>query len=427
MGSNYSKTLGDAKSTPQDEDRLSKLPTELRLMIFEEVLVKPGSIFRGADEFGKFREKEYLEGSEVIIPAGILQTCRKYHDEAAQIMYGKNFFIFCTGYEGSSGYFDRFPISRTYMPWVREIGVFFRVTDPQAEASSKVAHFIRSISRRAVDLHQLVVCAASDRYYEHKCPFDVLWPSHPVVQALLETISRKTVQNLKIRVHDDAAFSPGLACVLQDMFVRNGPAKGQTLTFTRSCTCPKGCPIHAREGCQICGRPRQGTNEEDRPIEDVLPGPEWCEASFERMAELEDELLDLGILGAADQDEGGGEENDEGSDSGLYFPAFSSGFCYDREGNIHCHWPMEMLPRYRGKMIAPKAWLLRQTMITTYFPVILYDEYLLTLLKPSERKNEEKRAASILATAGIGPLPVHINVLEALARRKLSPHKTSCI
>ncbi|OCK98768.1 uncharacterized protein K441DRAFT_654066 [Cenococcum geophilum 1.58] len=56
-----------------------------------------------------------------------------------------------------------------------------------------------------MDLHQLVVCAASDRYYEHTCPFDILWPDHPVVRALLATISRKTVQNLKIRVHDDAA------------------------------------------------------------------------------------------------------------------------------------------------------------------------------------------------------------------------------
>lgn len=404
-------------------------------MIFKELLIIwPGPLFRGAGEFGKFRKEEYLKGSEVIIPAGILQTCKKYHDEAGQIMYGKNFFIFCTGYDGSSGYFDRFPISRTYMPWVREIGVFFRATDPQAEASSKVAHFIVSISQRAMDLHQLVICAASDRYYEHTCPFDVLWPDHPVVRALLATISRKTVRNLKIRVHDDAAFSPGLACVLQDIFERNEPTKGQTLTFTRSCTCPKGCPIHAKEGCQICGRPRQETNEEGRPIEDVLPGPEWCEASFERMAELKYELLELGIIGDADQYEEDEDEGEERSNFDLCFSAFNSGFCYDREGDVSYSWPMGMFPSYRGEMVAPKAWLMKQMKITDHFLVIPYDEYLLTLSKPSKETsrllmmsgNEEKLAAPNLAAAEIGPLPFHNkNTLGAFAGRKMSRRKTS--
>lgn len=404
-------------------------------MIFEELLViRPGPLFRGAGEFGKFRKEEYSKESEVIIPAGILQTCRKYHDEAGQIMYGKNFFIFCTGHDGSSGYFNRFPISRTYMPWVREIGVFFRVTDPQAEASSKVAHFITSISQRAMDLHQLVVCAASDRYYEHTCPFDILWPDHPVVRALLATISRKTVQNLKIRVHDDAAFSPGSARALQDIFERNEPTKGQTLTFTRSCTYPEGCPIHAKEGCQICGRPRQGTNEE--PIEDVLPSPEWCEASFGRMAELEYEFLGPGIIGDVDQYEEDEDEGEERSNFDLCFSAFNSGFCYDREGNVHYSWPIEMFPSYRGEMVAPKVWLMKQTKITDHFLVIPYDEYLLTLSKPSKEVsqpltmsgNEEKWAAPGLAAARIGLLPFHNkNTLGAFAGRKMSRRKTSRI
>jgi len=119
-----------------------------------------------------------------------------------------------------------------------------------------------------------------------------------------------------------------------------------------------GCPIHAKEGCQICARPRQGTNEEDSPIVDVLPGPEWCEASFERMAELEYELEGLGIIGDFDryEDEDEGEER---SNFDLCFSAFNSGFCYDREGNVHYSWPIEMFPSYRGEMVAPKVWLMK--------------------------------------------------------------------
>jgi hypothetical protein len=45
MGSKHSKTVGNARSVPQDKDRLGELPTELRLMIFEELLVNwPGPV-----------------------------------------------------------------------------------------------------------------------------------------------------------------------------------------------------------------------------------------------------------------------------------------------------------------------------------------------------------------------------------------------
>ncbi|OCK84145.1 hypothetical protein K432DRAFT_269301, partial [Lepidopterella palustris CBS 459.81] len=278
-------------------DKLGKLPTEIRLMIFEELFINPSSpVFRGGAEFGKLRKEEYKEGSRIIIPAAILRTCRKYHDEAAPIMHSRTFVIFCTGHQGTPGWFDRFPISRTYMPWVTEIGVYFRVTQPDAETSIRVAHFIKSLTRRATNLRQLVICAASDRYYERICPFDVLWPCHPVIQALMSLISSKSVKHLKIRVHDDAAFSPGLASFLQRSFDRSEPTNDRSLTWTRSCSCPKGCPIHAKEGCSICGRPRKSPRTEDWPIEDVLPNADWCEAGFERMMELENELTELGII-----------------------------------------------------------------------------------------------------------------------------------
>lgn len=307
------------------------------------------------------------------------------------------------------------------MTWVTEIGVYFRVTDPRAESSIRVAHFIAAIARRATDLRQLVLCAASDRYYEHQCPFDILVPFHPVVQAVLSTIARKTVKNLKIRVHDDAAFSPGLACHIQKAFERSEPAKGQTLMFTKSCTCPKGCPVHAKEGCHICGRPRKSPKFEDRPIEDVIPAPEWCEASAERMMEMEEELFELGIIGAPDPFEGE-HYDDQDCECCLFhdIPAFDSNFCYDGDGNPHSHMSTQT---YRGKLKAPNTWFMKQSKITDFFLVVTYNEYLAALPSPykdnPERpvtpEDEKNQSASVLKVAGIGSFPFYNKaVLEAL-------------
>jgi hypothetical protein len=52
----------------------------------------------------------------------------------------------------------------------------------------------------------------------------------------------KPVKHLKIRLHNGALFYPQLACYLAQTFHDNS-VDDKTLTFTRSCTCPPGCPM----------------------------------------------------------------------------------------------------------------------------------------------------------------------------------------
>lgn len=224
-----------------DQDLLRRFPTEVRLMIFEELLIVwPKIVFRGALEFGPLDEKEFDE--EVELSWEILLTCRKYYHEAVPIMYGKNKFVFCTGIGGEPGMFWRFPIHRRYMRYLNDLGIYFRADNPKAESSKRVGHFLKALTRHAVNLEYLTVLASSDRLYEAVCPWDILFGEHPVSKELVHLIEAKTVRHLKIRLHDGACFFPNYASFLGQTFLNNGPIAGRSITFTQSCTCPVGCP-----------------------------------------------------------------------------------------------------------------------------------------------------------------------------------------
>jgi hypothetical protein len=129
------------------------------------------------------------------------------------------------------------------------MSVYFRADSPYSEASIRVGHFLKALRRNASHMKRLTVVAASDRYYEAKCPWDILFAHHPVSQELEQYVVKKPVKHLKIRLHDDALFFPGYACWLRETFygssfeVGGEPSREQTLTFVKSCTCPPGCPV----------------------------------------------------------------------------------------------------------------------------------------------------------------------------------------
>lgn len=221
-------------------DYLRRFPTEVRLIIFEELLIASKTVFRGAAAFGPL-DKEEFDG-EVPLHGQILATCRKYFEEAAPILYGKNAFVFCTGEAGQPGMFRRFPIRPRYMRYVSDLGIYFRADDPRKESSRRIAHFVKAVVRHATKLEYLTVLVSSDRFYEALCPFDILFADHPISKELLHIIESKTVKHLKIRLHDGACFFPHYAGFLAQTFMQEGNTEGRSITFTRSCTCPPGCP-----------------------------------------------------------------------------------------------------------------------------------------------------------------------------------------
>jgi hypothetical protein len=211
-------------------------------MIFEELLVLwPKIVFRGTQDYGPLDQSEVDE--EIQIPWQILLTCWKYYEEAIPIMYGKNRFAFCTGNAGKPGMFWRFPIARRCMPYITDLGIYFRVDSPYSEASTRVGHFLKAIRRNATHLDHLTIVAASDRYYDAQCPWDILFGHHPVSKELLQFVEKKPVKHLKIRLHNEALFFPQYACWLSQTFEQTGGIDDHSLTFTRSCTCPPGCPV----------------------------------------------------------------------------------------------------------------------------------------------------------------------------------------
>lgn len=225
---------------PINSDYLRRFPTEVRLMIFEELVIVSGTVFRGASTFGPLDEKEFHE--EVSIPWQILATCRKYFEETVPILYGRNKFVFCTGEAGEPGMFWRFPISRRYMGYLNDVGVFVRADDPKKESAKRVGHFLKALIRHAPNLEHLTLLISSDRFYEALCPFDILFADHPISRELLHLIEAETVKHLKIRLHDGACFSPHYAGFLAQTFMEKLSTSGRSITFTTSCTCPPGCP-----------------------------------------------------------------------------------------------------------------------------------------------------------------------------------------
>ncbi|ORY00013.1 hypothetical protein BCR34DRAFT_494944 [Clohesyomyces aquaticus] len=367
----------------EDPDQLRRFPTEVRLMIFTELLTLwPKTIFRGAYEFGPLDKKEFEE--EIGVPWQILLTCRKYHDEAAPILYGNNRFVFCTGVRGEPGAFWRFPISARYMPYLADLAVYFRADDPKAMGSHRVGLFLTSIARRATKLQNLVVLASSDRYYDNRCKWDILFNHHPVCKAVLEMLERKTVRHLKIRMHNDAFLFPTFAHFLEQEFRKYGDTEGRSLTFWASCTCPKGCPYHPLQFCFLCGWDYQ--MQDTRPI-DTIVDPGTVEAGMERMMDMQDELFTLGILPPKDDDEEGEEEEEEleaGIISGTYRRPFKDTY----EDNLPAFTSGMLLPgqvrRYRSLPKAPEVWRFRQTTLFEYFHVVHYSHYLQMTFRPNQ-------------------------------------------
>ncbi|KAH7391718.1 hypothetical protein BKA66DRAFT_439518 [Pyrenochaeta sp. MPI-SDFR-AT-0127] len=350
----------------EEEDILRKFPTEVRLMIFEELLsVWPRVVYRGAYDFGPLDAREF--DGEITIPWQILATCRKYYDEGMPIMYSKNRFVFCTGRRGEPGKFWRFPVSTRCMPFLTDLGIYLRCDTPTKEAAKRVAHFIKAITRLAVNLEFLVVLISSSCLDDRACPWDIMFCDHPVAKALVRLVEAKTVRHLKIRLHDSACVFPGFAEFLNQSFYKDGVPVDRSIIFSRSCTCPHYGPGYAPFPCSHCGWP--AVEVSFMSTECYVP-PACVESDMERMMNLQHELFELGILPPKDDDEevdeanvgpyGGGppieddyEENRKAFTAGMLLP-----------GQVR---------RYRGVVAAPAVWFFHQTKITDYFNMYYKD------------------------------------------------------
>ncbi|KAL6709660.1 hypothetical protein ACN47E_001088 [Coniothyrium glycines] len=362
-------------SVCKPQDYLRRFPTEIRLMIFTELLVVwPHQVFRGAFAFGPLDDKELQD--EIQIPWQILATCRKYYAEAMPILYSQNRLVFCTGMGGDPGKFWRFPIKKHYMPHLTDLSIFFRADAPNKPAAQRIGHFIDSLARRAVNLAFLTVTLSSDLRHEQKCPWDIVFCDHPVAKALTRLVEAQTVQHLKLRVHDGAKVFPSFAQFLQHAFLKGGgAAAGRSITFTTSCTCahlvpsgPSGAPA-----CLYCACPWSLVHV--KPVEIVVP-PVLIEADQEHMMDMQHALFELGVLPLDDDDDDDGEE-EAGDGDGRAVGPYDGGSPIedDYEETRKAFDSGMLLPgqvrKYRGgALVAPKVWFYKQTKMKDFFEVV---------------------------------------------------------
>ncbi|KAF2134119.1 hypothetical protein P153DRAFT_409533 [Dothidotthia symphoricarpi CBS 119687] len=362
------------QSTPE-QDYLRRFPTEIRLMIFQELLsVWPKTVFRGANTFGPLDPNEFQR--EIPIPWQILATCHKYHDEALPIMYGKNKFVFCTGENGSPGMFWRFPIKMQYMHLITDLGIYMRCDTPTKEAANRVAHFIKAIARRAVKLQNLVVLVSSDRSYGAKCPWDIMFNDHPVAKALVKLVESQTVKHFKLRMHDAACVAPDFASYLCQTFYELKPATDRSITFSRSCSCPRQIATSRDGYCRHCLWPRE--YRAYKAIDRTMY-PAELESDQERMMDLQEDLFQLGLLPPTDDLE---EEDPEKASTGPYIDGRVVEDTYeeDRLGfSLGLLLPGQVR-HFRSNIAWPAVWWYRQTELTEFYEYIDKDDYLVKAL-----------------------------------------------
>ncbi|KAH9860328.1 hypothetical protein J1614_011658 [Plenodomus biglobosus] len=359
------KQVSQLSLTQPEGDQLQRFPAEIRLMIFEEVLsVWPQMVYRGAFDFGPLDPNEF--DGEIQISWQILATCRLYYEEAHPILYGKNRIAFCTGAKGRPGSFWRFPIRPHFMKYVTDLSIFYRADEPGKPSAKRVSHFIKALARLAINLQQLTILISSDQRYERACPWDIIFCDHPVAKAIVHMIEKKTIKNMKLRLHDGARVFPGFARFLEQTFLKDGKPVDRTLSFTTSCSCAPYMDM-PHIFCFFCQWPRNIW--ELKPIEELVH-PVTVEASQKRMMEMQDDLFELGILPPKDDNED--EVEVEDSAVGPYGGGPPMEDTYD-EDRLAFTLGVRLPPRqpwpFISEVEAPAVWSFEQTKITDYYSV----------------------------------------------------------
>ncbi|KAI8936127.1 hypothetical protein NX059_007626 [Plenodomus lindquistii] len=347
----------------REGDQLRRLPTELRLVVFENLLsVWPHKVYHGAFDFGPLERKEF--DGEIQISWQILATCRLYHEQAYPVLYGKNRLVFCTGARGTPGMFWRFPIKPRYMQCVTDLSIFYRANEGSTQSSKRVGHFIMALGRHAVNLKHLTILFSSDMRYEKLCLWDIIFCDHPIAKAILYLIEMKTVQHLKLRFHDGARIYPNYARFLEQVFNEDGAPADRTLSFTLSCSCAPYMDVPFT-WCRFCQWSRQELDF--KPVEEQVLA-HHVEATQRHMMEMQHDLFEKGILPPKEDT----EDDDEDAAVGPYRGGGPVEDTYDEDRpafTLGVRLPPRGLWPFRSVIQTPAVWYYTQTKITDYFGV----------------------------------------------------------
>jgi len=220
-------------TTPKpDKCPLFRLSPELRLMIYEKLLVRasrPLAFIKGPEDV-----VESFDGNNIC--TSILRTCWAIYNEALPTLYGNNTLIFDTSPVNGLRYFPEHCLG--LLKHVR-----ITATPVEGRNSLETAHCLQSLAKLSLEDLTIYIFIPFTEYedYPSKSPppvpkrfkSDLQVADNPILPALLSLTS---VKWLHILLEDGARFKPGFAKMLEERFAMEGSREGGWIFIEQACT-----------------------------------------------------------------------------------------------------------------------------------------------------------------------------------------------
>ena len=241
MSSTEITTCEDARKRPP-----LPLPTELRLKVYEQLLVLPDRSLKPSGF--RHRDPRYFTCEKDKAFISILLTCRTIYEEALPILYGKNVLAF-HGHDISNPLLP-FSFPEGYLIMIKHVKVEIRPSlNGSAEKMGNFLMLLGTSGANLIDIHINIDMVESFDMARRTLPpppplslFDrFLVGDHPIVAGLF---SLKTPKKMVIKMENETRFEPGVANALKKAFMEEGTACGRSITIVHRCEVlwPKPCP-----------------------------------------------------------------------------------------------------------------------------------------------------------------------------------------
>ena len=254
--------MSSAEVTTSDDacKRLNfPLPIELRMKIYEELLVRRDGSLKPNGVPQIERPFDPREKDKTFI--SILLTCRTIYEEALPFLYGKNVIVFHDAQVRK----PVLPFPERHLIMIKHVEV---ETSPYVYGSVEdMGNLLMTLGTSGAKPIDVSVRIYMTRHHLHfyrgyrsvlpllRSHDALLSNENPVIVGLL---SLKAVKKLDIRVEGEVRFQPGVACALRTSFMEKGTAIDRSIAIRKACTSPIHRKFGLKEPCFLCGTMKEG-------------------------------------------------------------------------------------------------------------------------------------------------------------------------
>ena len=254
------------------------LPPELRMKIYEQLLVRPDRSLKpnGLRPYEEEVEQSYRDKNRMSI--NVLLTCRTIYEEALPILYGKNILAFHDNHFSN----QVLPFPEGHLVMVKHVDVQMCPSIyGSADKMGNLLMLLGTSGANIVNIHiRINISEACGKFYgKHFQPVlslsdRFLVGDHPIVAGLF---SLKAAKKMVIQMDNEARFEPGVADALKEAFMKEGTARDRSITIVRSYDAGSG-ELIGQISCAQYWHPKEESEK----------GPHWLDF-IER--DYEDDML----------------------------------------------------------------------------------------------------------------------------------------